>query len=162
MPECSQCHQPVDEGAVFCPSCSAPINQQPAQSVQASGHTATVSVGARAEPSREEALNWAMACHLSALFGMVFPFGNLIGPLVVWLLKKDTIPQVDEHGKESLNFQISMTIYILVATLLAFVVIGLPILIILGIADVILVVIAAVETKKGVTYKYPLTIRLIT
>jgi uncharacterized Tic20 family protein len=161
MPECSQCHQPVDEGAGFCSSCGAAIDQRPAQTATLEHRPAAPPAGVPAVPSREEALNWAMACHLSALFGLVFPFGNLLGPLLVWLLKKDTIPQVDGHGKESLNFQISMTIYILVATVLAFVVIGIPLLVILGVTDVILVVIAAVETKKGIAYKYPLTIRLI-
>jgi uncharacterized Tic20 family protein len=161
MPECSQCHQQVDEGAEFCSSCGAAIDQPPAAKASRGVPPATAPVGVRVVTSREEALNWAMACHLSALFGMVFPFGNLIGPLVVWLMKKDTIPQVDVHGKESLNFQISMTIYILVATLLAVLLIGIPILVILGVADVVLVVIASVETKKGIDYKYPLTIRLI-
>ena len=55
---------------------------------------------------------WCMLAHLSALAGLIFPMGNIIGPLVVWLLKRDQSPEIDEHGKESVNFQVSMFIYI--------------------------------------------------
>ncbi|MEW6113824.1 MAG: DUF4870 domain-containing protein, partial [Thermodesulfobacteriota bacterium] len=62
-------------------------------------------------PSKQ-ATNWGMLCHLSALLGLVLiSFGHILGPLVVWLFKKNDDPFIDEQGKESLNFQISMTIY---------------------------------------------------
>ncbi len=104
---------------------------------------------------------FAMLCHLTSLSGLVVPFGNIIVPLVLWLLKKDTMPFVDDQGKESLNFQISMTIYLLVCIPLLFVLIGIPLMIILGLADVILTVIATIKANEGIAYRYPLTIRFL-
>jgi len=66
-----------------------------------------------------------MLCHLTALLGIIgIPFGNIVGPLIIWLLKKNVYPFVNEQGKESLNFQISMTIYALAAALLILIKIG--------------------------------------
>lgn len=108
----------------------------------------------------KDARMWGMLCHLSALACYLgIPFGNILGPLIVWLIKKDEFPFVDEQGKESLNFQISMTIYAIVAFLLVFVVIGIPLVIMLILADLILVVIAAVKANDGCHYRYPLTIK---
>ena len=76
-------------------------------------------------------------------------------------MKRGESPSVDEHGKESLNFQISVTIYAAVCVLLIFVVIGIPMLILLGVISLILVIVAAVKASSGEFYRYPLTIRLI-
>ena len=111
-------------------------------------------------PDKDERL-WAMLCHLTAFAGYFFPFGNIIGPLVVWLIKKDEFPLVESQGKESLNFQISMTIYFAVSFILIYVVIGIPIIIGLFIADVVLVIMAAIKANDGQAYRYPLTIRFI-
>ena len=108
------------------------------------------------------ARTWSMLCHLSALTLFIgIPFGNLAGPLLVWLLKRNEHPQVDEHGKESLNFQLSMIIYGLFSALLIFVLIGFVLLFVLAVLDVVLVVVASVRASNGETYRYPLTIRLI-
>ncbi len=105
---------------------------------------------------------WEMLCHLAALAGLLgVPFGNLLGPLVIWLIKKDEIPGVDAHGKESLNFQISMTIYMAVAGLLMFVFIGIFLLIALMILDLVFVIIASIKANSGEAYQYPMTIRFI-
>jgi uncharacterized Tic20 family protein len=105
---------------------------------------------------------WAMACHLAALAGYVgVPMGNLVGPLIIWLIKKDEIPLVDKNGKESLNFQISMTIYSIISFFLCFVLIGFPILFLIFIANFILIIIASVKSNRGVTYHYPLTMKFI-
>jgi uncharacterized Tic20 family protein len=105
---------------------------------------------------------WATLCHLSALVGFVFPvFGNIVGPLVFWILKKDQMPLVDVNGKEALNFQISMSIYALVAAALVWVLIGIPLLFMIALADLILIVMASVKTSEGTPFRYPLTIRLI-
>ena len=110
----------------------------------------------------KQSRNWGMFCHLSALSGFVgVPFGNLLGPLIIWLVKKNDFPFVDEQGKESLNFQISMTIYGLVSALLAFVVIGFFLLGIVAVADLVLIIIASVKTSNGESYRYPVTIRFI-
>jgi uncharacterized Tic20 family protein len=105
---------------------------------------------------------------LSALAGLIIPFGNVIGPLVVWLVKKDEMPIVNEYGKESLNFQISMTLYMvgagIVATILTFIAIGVllfPLIGLVGLADLVLVIIAGVQANKGIAYHYPATIRFI-
>lgn len=109
----------------------------------------------------KEARTWAMLCHLGALAGYIIPFGHIIAPLVIWLIKKDESPLVDDQGKESLNFQISLTIYAVIAGLLTLVVIGFILLIALGIFDLIVVIIAAVKANDGEKYRYPLCIRFI-
>jgi len=110
--------------------------------------------------SKDEKL-WATLCHLSALAGFVFPFGNIIGPLMFWMIRKDQMPLVDVNGKEALNFQISMTIYVIIAAFLVLVLIGIPLLIILALSDLVLIIMASVKTSEGTPYRYPLTIRLI-
>lgn len=110
--------------------------------------------------NKDETL-WAMLCHLSTLLGFVFPFGNIIAPLIIWQIKKDEYPLVQDQGKEALNFQISMTIYILVSVVLIFVVIGILALIILGIFDLIVTVIAALNASDGKKYRYPFSIQFV-
>lgn len=102
-----------------------------------------------------------MAAHLSALSGLVIPFGNILGPLLVWLLKGKEHPYIDDQAKEALNFQISMTIYMVVSAILILVLIGILLLIGLAIADVVLTIMAAVATREGREYRYPLTFRFI-
>jgi uncharacterized Tic20 family protein len=110
----------------------------------------------------KQARLWGMLCHLAALAGFVgVPFGNIIGPLIIWLIKRQEIPFVDEQGKESLNFQISLTIYSIVAALLIFVVVGIFLLFAIIIFGLIMVIIASVKTNNGESYRYPLTIRII-
>jgi uncharacterized protein len=105
---------------------------------------------------------WVVLCHLSALAMFVVPIGgNLLGPLIIWLIKKQEYPSVDLHGKESLNFQLSMTIYMLIAGLLMFVVIGIVLLPLIVIANVVLIIIAAVKASNRELYRYPLTIKFI-
>jgi uncharacterized Tic20 family protein len=109
----------------------------------------------------KEAKMWAMFCHLSALVGFIIPFGNIIGPLIIWILKKEEYELVNLNGKEALNFQISITIYIIASILLIFVVIGIPILIALAFFELFAIVIAAIKANEGVVFRYPLTIRFL-
>ena len=110
----------------------------------------------------KSAVTWATFCHVGALsLYLGIPFGHIIVPLVIWLIKKNEFPFVDEQGKESLNFQISMTIYGLIAGLLAFAFIGFVILPVLVVVHVVFTIIAIVKTNKGESYRYPLTIRVI-
>lgn len=110
----------------------------------------------------KEARNWGMFCHLSSLILWIgVPFGNIIGPLVIWLLKKDEFPTVDVEGKESLNFQISMTLYAIAAAILIVIAIGIPLLIAIGLAQIVLVIVAAIKISNGEVYKYPFTIRFL-
>lgn len=104
---------------------------------------------------------WGMLCHLSALTMYFTAIGGIVGPLAVWLVKRNECPFVDDQGKESLNFQLSMLIYHLIAVIGILCVIGIPVLICLTIANVVLVIIASVQANNGVYYRYPLTIRFI-
>jgi uncharacterized Tic20 family protein len=105
---------------------------------------------------------WIVLCHASALLGLFFHFlGHIFGPLIVWLLKRGESAEIDTHGKESLNFQLSMLIYDAVAVLLCFVLIGIPILIGLWILNIVLVIIASMKASEGQLYRYPLTIRFL-
>jgi len=112
------------------------------------------------DPSHDEKM-WAMLTHFSVFAGFIFPLGNVLGPLVVWLIKKDEFPLVDDQGKEVINFQISMTIYIISSIILIFIFIGIPILIGLGTFDFIITIIAAIKANDGIRYRYPITIRFI-
>ena len=103
-----------------------------------------------------------MLCHASALIGFFVPWaGHILGPLIVWLAKRGDSPEIDEHGKESLNFQISMLIYNLIAGVLCLVLIGFVILGILHILNLVLVIVASIQASEGKLYRYPITIRLI-
>jgi uncharacterized Tic20 family protein len=105
---------------------------------------------------------WCVLCHASALLGLFFHFlGHILGPLVVWLIKRGDSPEIDAHGKESLNFQISMLIYDVIAFILFIVFIGIPILIALWILNTVLVIVASIRASEGKFYRYPITIRLI-
>ena len=105
---------------------------------------------------------WGMLSHLCALVGFVgIPFGNILGPLVIWLLKKDEIPLVAKEGRESLNFQITITIFGVIAFVLCFAFVGFLLVVPLVLADVILVVMAAVKINNGEQFKYPFSFNLI-
>jgi uncharacterized Tic20 family protein len=112
---------------------------------------------------------WTVLCHASAFLGFFVPAaGHVLGPLLVWLLKRNDSPEIDEHGKESLNFQISMFIYTaalgIVTFVLMFVLIGfllVPLFAVLYVADIVLVIIASLKASDGQLYRYPFTIRLI-
>jgi uncharacterized Tic20 family protein len=103
----------------------------------------------------KDATNMAMLCHLLAIFT------GFLGPLIIWLIKKDDAPFVDRHGKEALNFQLTVLIAMLASGLLSFVCIGFLLMPVVWIVDLIFCIIAAVKTSRGEEYRYPLTIRFI-
>ncbi|MGB3203174.1 MAG: DUF4870 domain-containing protein [Nodosilinea sp.] len=111
--------------------------------------------------SSPESRMWAMLAHLSSLSGFIIPFGNIIGPLIIWLVKRDEMPFVDDQAKEALNFNISMTIYGLISAILIVVVVGFLMLAALGIVWLVFAIMAAVKANEGVAYRYPLTLRLV-
>lgn len=111
------------------------------------------------EVSDPDERNWSMLLHLSGLAGIIFPFvANWLAPLVVWLLFRARSDMVDYHGKRALNFQISMTIWIVIAALFSFVFIGIPFLIGLGFIWLIWTIVAAVRTSRGDPPGYILSI----
>lgn len=109
-----------------------------------------------------------MLCHLSALAGFVVPFGNILGPLLVWQLKKNEFPSVEVHGKAALNFQISAAIVLfgggIVAFLASFFCVGyllFPVLFAAFVASIVFSVIAGIKANDGMDYRYPWSLNLV-
>ena len=124
-----------------------------------------------APPAEER--QWAMFAHLSALVGGILTsgwagsIGCFIGPLIIWLVKKDTMTFVNDQGREALNFNITVGIVFLGLFVLTIVTLGIgliltvPLMIIVGIAWLVLTIIAGMKANEGVSYRYPFTLRLI-
>ena len=135
-------------------------------------NAATIPATTTATPSAEER-QWAMCAHLSALLGGLLTsgwagsVGFFIGPLVIWLMKKDTMPFVDDQGKEALNFAITVSLACVVLMILTIMTLGIgalltiPLFMVIGIASLIFVIMAAVKANEGVRYRYPVSIRLV-
>ncbi len=116
---------------------------------------------------------WAMIAHLSALLGYILTSGwagsagGFLGPLIVWLIKKDTMPFVDQQAKEALNFSITICIAfavlwtITIMTFLIGAVVTLPLMLIVGLYALVYTIIASMKAYEGVPYRYPLALRLI-
>jgi uncharacterized Tic20 family protein len=113
--------------------------------------------------SSESTRSWCIGLHLSGLSGLILSFAlaHIVVPLVIWLLKRADSPEIDLTGKEVINFQISYTIYSLIAGVLCFVLIGFVILPIVLIVWLACIIIAAVKTSNGEKYRYPFTIRFL-
>ena len=118
-------------------------------------------------PSAEER-QWGLFGHLSSLAGLVTGgIGNIVGPLVIWLIKKDTMPFAADQAKEALNFNITLLIIgviLFLVTLLTFgigVLLTGPLAVLLAIAWLVLTIIAALKANEGVAYRYPFTLRLV-
>ncbi len=112
------------------------------------------------KPSKEER-NWAMGCHLASIAGFIIPFGNVAGPLVIWLIKKEEFPLVADQGKEAVNFQITVLLIGIVGALLTLIFIGFLVLLALAIYWIVFTVIAAMRANEGEAYRYPYALRLI-
>jgi uncharacterized Tic20 family protein len=104
MSLCASCGAELPPNAAFCSACGAAV---------ALASAAPAPAPIAAAPPRAVAVTdvkaWAMWTHLSALGGLVFPFGNILGPLIIWLSKRDEISEVNVNGKEAMNFQITMS-----------------------------------------------------
>ncbi|WP_341503996.1 DUF4870 domain-containing protein [Gallaecimonas sp. GXIMD4217] len=109
-----------------------------------------------------ETRNWALACHAASFAGLIVPlFGSVLGPLIVWLMKREQHPYIDEQGKEALNFQITMIIAYAMAAVLVVILIGILLLWALVIFDLIMVIMAMVKTANGEDFRYPISLRLV-
>nr|WP_199042189.1 DUF4870 domain-containing protein [Dyella sp. ASV24] len=122
-------------------------------------------------PSAQER-QWAMFAHLSALLGLILTghwlgWGCFLGPLIIWLVKKDSMPFVDDQAKEALNFNITVAIVFFALFVLTLITLGLGVLVaipvgtVVGVAWLVFVIIAAIRANEGVRYRYPYTLRLI-
>jgi uncharacterized Tic20 family protein len=115
-----------------------------------------------AAPAASNVRTWTALCHASALLGVFLHFpGHLLAPLIVWLMKRDESPEIDAHGKEAINFQISMLIYNIVAAVFCLILVGFVFLAVLWVLNAVLVIIAAIHASDGKFYRYPMTIRFI-
>ena len=104
---------------------------------------------------------WILLAHLGTLLGYTIVLGSFIVPLFVWLSKRDESPLVAEHAKESLNFQLSMGVYVICSIPLIFIGVGIILLIVLGIINIVCVILASLQADRGGFYRYPATIRFI-
>ena len=111
----------------------------------------------------KDARMWAMFCHLAGLAGYVVPvvISGIIAPLIVWQIKKDEHPFVNEHGKEAVNFQISILLYTVICILFIFICVGVIMLVAVGIFNIVCLLIAAIKANNGEYYRYPICIRFI-
>ena len=146
-----------------CPACSARLDEQTETCPRCGADLAALDAdqAIRAEETDRQARDTAVVAHLSTLVGLVVPFGSVIGPLAVWLTRRDRGAFIDDAGREALNFGISIALYGLVALVAALMLVGIPLLIAGVIAWVVLASLAAVKASQGQTYRYPLTLRLI-
>jgi uncharacterized Tic20 family protein len=146
---CPACSARLDQHTATCPQCGA--NLAAGSAYQATGAAAV----------DQTVRNTAVAAHLSTFAGLVVPFGSVIGPLAVWLTRRDRDPFIDQAGREALNFGISIAIYGAVALVGALMLVGIPLLVLGVVAWVVLASLAAVKASHGQAYRYPLTLRLI-
>lgn len=109
-----------------------------------------------------EEITWTISCHLSGLAGFLFPLGNILIPLFIWILKRRQFPYLHQQGKEAVNFQITVTIYYLISIILVLRFIGLLFLLaVLAIFQVTSMIIACIKDARGEQFKYPITIRFL-
>ena len=146
-----------------CPACSARLDQQASTCPQCG---ATLTGGGTNEGTEIRAVdqavrNTAVAAHLSTFAGLILPFGSVIGPLAVWLTRRDQDPFIDNAGREALNFGISIAIYGSLLLVAALMLVGIPFLIVGVVAWVVLASLAAAKASQGQAYRYPLTMRLV-
>lgn len=120
----------------------------------------TLSPATPATISKEQR-NWAMLAHLSGLLAFATLIGGVLGPLVMWMIRKDDMDFAADQAKEALNFQITVFVAGLIAGVMCLILIGFALLAILVIIDLILMIVAAVKASEGVSYRYPFNLRLI-
>ena len=111
--------------------------------------------------SSSEERTWSILVHAAAFAGAIVPFGMILGPLLVWLIKRPESALVDRHGRAALNFQISMLIYFIGAVILVFAVIGILLLIALIVFWFVMVLLATIRVANGREPGYVLSISFL-
>ena len=101
----------------------------------------------------------AMIIQLSALSGYIVPLGSLIVPVVLWLVWREKDPYLDEMGREAVNFQLTMLVYYCICFVLFLVLIGFLLIFAAMIFHIAYIIVGAVQTSRGVNFRYPMTIR---
>ena len=154
LTRCTNCGEEVPEGYRYCTHCGAHQEQAVLEPPTPGPELLTPNIR-----------TWAMLCHLISLSRFIVPLGNILGPLFVWLFRRKRSPFIDTHGKEALNFQISIAIYSIVPTI-ALVLEFFPI-VFLSIAWAIMVLLlfgvvkATIRANRGLPYRYPFSRRFI-
>lgn len=110
-------------------------------------------------PTRDECF-WATLIHLSAFISLIIGL-NFLAPLVLWLLKRDESPFLDEQGKEAVNFNLTISLLSVFGLLLTLILIGWLLLWIISILWLVFILVAAVSANQGKNYRYPISIRFI-
>lgn len=110
---------------------------------------------------KQEERPWILASHLGTLLGYTIVLGSFLIPLIIWLSKKDESVEIARHAKASLNFQISVAIYTLIAGFFVLFLVGIPFLLILPVFNVVCVILATIDADKGRLFNYPLSIKFV-
>ncbi len=109
-----------------------------------------------------EARRWAMLCHYAAFCWFLLPMiGNVLGPLILWQLKRESDPFIDDQGREALNFQITFSVWMMIAGILAWVIIGFALIPLISLVALVLVIIAGMRANEGKRYRYPFCWRVL-
>ena len=165
MAYCTNCRQDLPQGITHCPNCGSPVaeGEPPAPQEGPAPEPTSAAAGASvtSDPISQDARNMTVLLHLSAFAGFITAIGYIVGPLLVWLLKREDSPFIDSHGKEALNFHISMTIYAIISVVLILVAIGIVMLIGLLLLWLSAVIASAVRASNGQEPWYPLKIRFL-
>ncbi len=112
------------------------------------------------EPDAQER-SMAMLAHLAGYAGLAVPFGSLLGPFLVYVVKRDESAFIEDQAREALNFQLTMALAALVSAVLIVVVVGLALLLVVGIWWLVGTAIGASKANRGEWYRYPATIRFV-
>lgn len=104
---------------------------------------------------------WSLMCHLSGMFGWMIPLGNIFGPLIIWYAKRDSIPDVGEHGRHALNFQFTMVLYFFVSVLLVYWYVGIFMLYAVAVFQMACTCLASFRAYQGKPFHYPLTVEFL-
>lgn len=178
---CQHCGGPLPAGATACPTCRVGAGDvgggtgdprdgsgagPPEDPPPPGGPPPPPGVPPRVPGLPAEVRNWAMAAHLSAFAGALVAVA-VIGPLVVWLIRREVDGFSEQHAREALNFNLTVLLLVVagvvisVATLGVGLLVVVPVGMIVGVAWIVLTIIAAVRASEGRDYRYPLTIRFV-
>lgn len=130
---------------------------------QSDGLPAPVPLAEEINPVAEEkdTRQMAMLLHLSCLAGLAVPLAGIVAPILIWQIKKDELPGLDQHGKNAVNWIISELLYMVISIPLIFLLIGIPLLIAVAVMGIVFPIIAALKANKGEVWRYPLSITFL-
>jgi uncharacterized protein len=180
--DCQHCGAPLSAGATTCASCGAAVPpaaggadqgsqalgdwSQPPPTHPSGSHPSGSPPGAHPSGLSSEVRNWAMASHLSAFLGSFVALA-VIGPLIVWLIRREVDGFSEQHAREALNFNLTILLLVVAGVVFSILTVGIGLIVVVpiglavGIAWIVLTIIAAVRASEGREYRYPLTIRFV-